>query len=137
MNRNINLNVEKPNNSSSHYRINLIVAKLCKFMEEKEAISHVDSEKVLNRLDKTDLSNIHQFIQYREGTIPLIPDDANSLQMEIISEVAEILLEQEFGIPSNDMFDDDGQFYEQYQDRFNDLYDDLEEELINLDFKTL
>jgi hypothetical protein len=35
------------------------------------------------------------------------------------------------------MFDEDGQFFEQFQNRFNDLYDDLEEELTNLDFKTL
>lgn len=132
MNRNINLNVVKLNNSSSHNRINLVVIRLCELIEDKGAVSHIDSVKVLNRLDKYDHSIIHQYIQYREGIISLIPDDANSLQMELISQVADILLEQEFGIPSDEMFDENGQFYEKYQDRFNDLYDDLEEELINL-----
>jgi hypothetical protein len=106
-------------------------------MEDKEVISHIDSEKVLNRLDKNDHFILHQYIQYREGIISLIPDDANSLQMEIISQVAEILLEQEFVIPCDEMFDEDGHFYEKYQDRFNDLYDDLDEGLISLDFKAL
>lgn len=129
MNRNINLNVEKANNSSSHYRINLVVAKLCELLEEKEAISHIDSEKILNRFDRYDYSILHQYIQLKDGIISLIP--------ELISQLADRLLEQEFGIPCHEMFDEDGQFFEQFQNRFNDLYDDLEEELTNLDFKTL
>jgi hypothetical protein len=87
-----------------------------------------------NKLHESDRNNIRKYRQYKKGIINLSEDDANSLQMEIISELAEIVLENEFGKSSEDMYDDNGSFYEEYQDRFNELYDDIEDKLLNCDY---
>jgi uncharacterized phage-like protein YoqJ len=87
-----------------------------------------------NKLDQTDRNNLHQYWQYRKGIINMGDDDANSLLMEIICELADIALENEFGKSREDMCDNEGSFYEEYQDRFNDLYDDIEDRLLNNHF---
>jgi hypothetical protein len=86
------------------------------------------------KLHESDRNNIRKYRQYRKGIINLSEDDANSLQMEIISELADVVLENEFGKSCEDMCDDNGSFYEEYQDRFNELYDDIEDKLLNCDY---
>ncbi len=86
------------------------------------------------KLAQSDRDNMYQYWQYRTGVIELSDDDANSLQMEIICELADIALETEYGKSCEDMCDDNGSFYEEYQDRFNDLYDDIEDRLLNNNF---
>ena len=51
--------------------------------------------------------------------------------MEIICELADLQLEQEYGKDREDMCDENGSFYEEYQDRFNNIYDDIEERLLD------
>lgn len=87
-----------------------------------------------NKLNQSDRNSLHQYWQYRMGIITMDKDDAHSLQMEIISELADIALETESGKSCEDMCDDDGSFYEEYQDRFNDLYDEIEDRLLNNHF---
>lgn len=77
---------------------------------------------------------LFEYWKYRKGMIELSEDEAHSLQMEVISELCEIKLEFEFGIPSNEMYNDDGNYFEVFQDRFNDLYDDLEDRLLEYQF---
>ena len=51
--------------------------------------------------------------------------------MEIISELADLQLEAEYNKDREDMCDENGSFYKEYQDRFNDIYDDIEDRLLN------
>ena len=44
-------------------------------------------------------------------------------------------LEAEYNKDREDMCDENGSFYEEYQDRFNDIYDDIEDRLLNNAFK--
>lgn len=87
-----------------------------------------------NKLDRTVRNNLHQYRQYKKEVIKLSEDEANSLLMGIICELADIALETEFGKSREDMCDNDGSFYEEYQDRFNDLYDDMEDRILNYNF---
>lgn len=87
-------------------------------------------------LSYSDRVNIYEYFLIRTGKIHKDEDDANSLLMEIICEMADLRLENEFKISREDMCTKHGTFKEKYQDRFNDLYDDIEEELINHDFIT-
>ena len=84
-----------------------------------------------NKIQRSDKDNIHQYWKHRKGIITLDSDDAHSLQMEIICELADLQLEQEYGKDREDMCDENGSFYEEYQDRFNNIYDDIEERLLD------
>ena len=77
----------------------------------------------------SDQQNIYQWRQAEAGNIDLSEDDKHSLLMEIVCELADIALVTEYGIPLDDMTDENGSFYEEYQDRFNDLYDEIEDRL--------
>ncbi len=96
--------------------------------------SHVASEyhyrMFWNKIQPSDKQTIHQYWKHRKGLIRLEEDDAHSLQMEAICELADVQLEQEYNKPREDMCDENGSFYEQYQDRFNDIYDEIEERLL-------
>lgn len=108
-------------------------------VETKAVISGMDSHVASdyhyrifwNKIQQSDKENIHQYWKHRKGIITLDSDDANSLQMEIICELAELRLEQEYDKDREDMCDENGSFYEEYQDRFNDIYDEIEERLLN------
>lgn len=52
--------------------------------------------------------------------------------MEIVCELADTALVSEYGIPLDNMSDENRSFYEEYQDRFNDLYDEIEERLLTI-----
>ncbi|GHT36838.1 hypothetical protein AGMMS49574_29100 [Bacteroidia bacterium] len=82
----------------------------------------------------SDKQNIYQWQQAEAGNIDLSEDDKHSLFMEIVCELADIALESEYGISREEMIDENGSFYEKYQDRFNDLYDEIEERLSNINF---
>ena len=84
-----------------------------------------------NKIQRSDKDNIHQYWKHRKGIITLDSDDAHSLQMEIICELADLQLEQEYGKDREDMCDENGSFCEEYQDRFNNIYDDIEERLLD------
>jgi len=83
-----------------------------------------------NKIQQSDKESIHQYWKHRKGIITLDPDDANSLQMEVICELADLQLEQEYDKDRADMCDEEGSFYEEYQDRFNDIYDEIEERFL-------
>ncbi|MFC4673126.1 hypothetical protein [Dysgonomonas termitidis] len=82
----------------------------------------------------SDKQNIYQWQQAEAGNIGLSEGDKHSLFMEIVCELADIALESEYGISREEMIDENGSFYEKYQDRFNDLYDEIEERLSNINF---
>ena len=113
----------------------------CEFMptQTKAVISGIDSQTATdyhyrmfwNKIQRSDKDNIHQYWKHRKGIITLDSDDAHSLQMEIICELADLQLEQEYGKDREDMCDENGSFYEEYQDRFNNIYDDIEERLLD------
>lgn len=108
-------------------------------VKTKAVISGVDSHiasdyhyrMFWNKIQQSDKENIYQYWKHRKGIITLDSEDANSMQMEIICELAELQLEQEYDKDREDMCDENGSFDEEYQDRFNDIYDEIEERLLN------
>lgn len=103
-------------------------------MDVKSLITDIYDEAEANvfwqNLSASDKQNIYQWQQAETGNIDLSEDEKHSLLMEIICELADITLVSEYGISFDDMFDENGSFYEEYQDRFNDLYDEIEERLL-------
>lgn len=107
--------------------------------ETKSVISGIDSQTASdyhyrmfwNKLPQSDKDCIHMYWRHRKGLIRLDQDDAHSLQMEIICELADLQLEAEYNKSREDMCDGDGSFYEEYQDRFNDIYDDIEARILD------
>ncbi len=91
-----------------------------------------EAELFWQNLPESDRMNIYQWQQAEAGNTDLCEDDKHSLFMEIVCELADIALVSEYGIPLDDMTDENGSFYEEYQDRFNDLYDEIEERLSTL-----
>lgn len=96
-----------------------------------DALFIAEANTFWNKLQPQDKQNIHQYWKHRKGIITLDADDAHSLQMEIICELADLQLEAEYNKSREDMCDENGSFYEEYQDRFNDIYDDIEERLLD------
>ena len=56
----------------------------------------------------------------------------NNFLKEVCGELAEMALAARFGVSPDELFDEDGSFYPQYQDTFNTLYDYVEEQLTPL-----
>lgn len=77
----------------------------------------------------SDKQNIYQWRQAEAGNIDLCEDDKHSLLMEIVSELAELTMEREFNVSSDEMYNEEGNYLEKFQDRFNDLYDKIEDRL--------
>ena len=77
----------------------------------------------------SDKQNIYQWRQAEAGNIDLCEDDKHSLLMEIVSELAELTMEREFNVSSDEMYNEEGNYLEKFQDRFNDLYDEIEDRL--------
>lgn len=109
--------------------------KNSKATENISSISRINPiysyRKLWHKLHEDDRNNITKYRKYRKGTIKLSEDEANSLQMEIICELAEAIMETEFCKSREDMYDENGSYYEEYQDRFNTLYDEIEDKLLN------
>lgn len=111
-------------------------------VECKSLFSGIDSERASayhyrrfwKQVESGNRVLLFTYWKYRTGMIQLSEEVAHSLQMEIISELCELKLEFEFGLPSSEMYNDEGQYFDNYQDRFNDLYDDLEERLMEYQF---
>lgn len=107
--------------------------------EIKSVISGIDSQTAMDyhfrifwgKVQQQDRENIYTYWKHCKGIITLDEDDAHSLQMEIISELADLQLEAEYNKDREDMCDENGSFYKEYQDRFNDIYDDIEDRLLN------
>jgi hypothetical protein len=107
--------------------------------ETKSLISGIDSQTATEyhyraywaKVQPFNKNCIHKYWRHRKGLIRLDEDDAHSLQMEVICELADLRLEQEYNKDREDMCDENGSFYEEYQDRFNDNYDDIEERLLD------
>jgi len=100
--------------------------------------SHVASEyhyrMFWSKIEPSEKENIHQYWKHRKGLLTLDSDNANSLQMEVISELAELQLETEYNKSREDMYDGNGSYYEEYQNRFNDIYDEIEERFLENEF---
>jgi len=107
--------------------------------ETKAIISGIDPQTATDyhyrtfwgKVQQSDKDNLHQYWKHRKGIITLDEDDTHSLLMEIISELADLQLEREYGKDREDMCDENGSFFEEYQDRFNCIYDDIEDRLLN------
>ena len=56
----------------------------------------------------------------------------NNFLKEVCGELAEIALAARYGVSQEELFDEDGSFYPQYQDVFNTLYDYAEERMAPL-----
>ncbi len=106
-------------------------------VETKALISGIDNQNASDyhyrafwaKMQPSDKDCIYLYWKHRNGKITLDSEHANSLQMEIISELAEIQLATEYNISSADMYDENGSFHKEYQDRFNCIYDDIETRL--------
>lgn len=94
------------------------------------------TDKFWLSLHPSDRKSLYDYWRAKTGQTTMQADDLHCLQMEIISELAESAMEQEFNISSDGMYNEDGNFYEKFQDRFNDLYDEIEDRLLNHDFIT-
>jgi len=57
--------------------------------------------------------------------------DNNFLKV-VCGELAEMALAARYDVSQDELFDEDGNFYEQYQDVFNRLYDFAEEQMTHL-----
>jgi hypothetical protein len=80
---------------------------------------------ISDRLNVFNYANVSN-IQFDE-------DAKNYLLKEVCGELAEHVLASRRGVSPDDLFDDDGNFYEQFQDEFNRLYDRIEEKITNLE----
>jgi hypothetical protein len=57
----------------------------------------------------------------------------NDFLKEVCGELAEKALAARFGVSQDELFDEDGSFYPQYQDTFNALYDYAEEQMTDFE----
>ena len=83
-------------------------------------------ESFHEKLDVTDIVNIYNFA--KSCKVPLDSDSENYLLKEICGELAEQALASKHKVPPENLFDEDGNFYEQYQDEFNRFFDLIEEQ---------
>ena len=57
----------------------------------------------------------------------------NDFLKELCGELAEKALAARFGVSQDELFDEEGSFYPQYQDTFNALYDYAEEQMTDFE----
>jgi len=81
----------------------------------------------VEKMPTTDLVNVYNFAKACEVTIE--GDSESFLLKEICGELAEKALASKHGVSPDDLFDGNGNFYEQYQDEFNRFYDLLEDRI--------
>lgn len=105
-----------------------------KVVERISSAVEIDSATLTSHIDRT---SVHQallsYVNHLNGINSLPEDEVNSLCLELASELSEIVLELEFGISNDEMYNEEGNYYEKFQDRFNELFGIIEDELIALD----
>ena len=105
-----------------------------KVVERISSAVEIDSATLTNHIDRT---SVHQallsYVNHLNGINSLPEDEVSSLCLELASELSEIVLELEFGISNDEMYNEEGNYYEKFQDRFNELFGIIEDELIALD----
>lgn len=83
--------------------------------------------------EKLHISDKVNVFNYAKIVVILKLDEAKSyLLKEVCGELAEQVLAVKHGVYPDDLFNEDGNFYEQYQDEFNRLYDRIEEQMTHL-----
>jgi len=97
-----------------------------------DLLSNLSGDKTFHeKLHTTDLINVYNFAKSCE--IPIDNDSENFLLKEICGELAEQALATKYGVSPDELFDEDGNFYEQYQGKFNRFYDQIEEQIMCLE----
>jgi len=93
--------------------------------ELRDFLADLSGDKSFHeKLHVTDIVNIYNFA--KSCKVQIESDSENYLLKEICVELAENVLASKHGVSTNDLFDEDGSFYEQYQDEFDKLYDQIE-----------
>jgi hypothetical protein len=77
---------------------------------------------------------IHLYHLAKSCEVQLDRDAENYLLKEVCGELAEQILASKHGKKPDELFNDDGNFYEPYQEKFKRLYDLIEEKLTYHDF---
>lgn len=77
---------------------------------------------------------IYRLYLFKSGKLPHSRDEERSLTIEIVSELADLALVNQHGIPLEDMCNDDGEFLEEYQEQFNRIYDKIEDAVTRFDY---
>ena len=99
--------------------------------ELRDLLSDLSGDKSFHeKLHVTDIVNIYNFS--KSCKIQINSDSENYLLKEICGELAEKALTVKHEVSTDDLFDEDGSFYEQYQDEFNRFYDLIEEQMIQI-----
>ena len=76
--------------------------------------------------------SIHVYNLAKACNVPIDRDAKDDLLKEISGELAEQVLASKHGVSPDELFDEDGNFYEQYHEDFNRLYDSIEEKITDL-----
>ena len=102
-----------------------------KGMELGNFLTEMSGDKsFLKKLHISDRINV---FNYAKIDVIHYDDEAKTcLLKEICGELAEQVLASKYGVSSDELFDDDGNFFEQYQEEFNRLYDRIEEQMTHL-----
>lgn len=83
-------------------------------------------DRFWQKLDENMKNLIHDYCIQKANGGTLDEDAERSMVIEIVSEIADHTLCSQTGIPLEDMCNCDGEFLEQFQDRFNKIYDEIE-----------
>lgn len=86
-------------------------------------------DRFWQKLDENMKSLIHDYCIQKANDGTLDEDAKRSMVIEIVSEIADHTLCSQTGIPLENMCNSDGEFLEQFQDRFNKIYDEIENRL--------
>lgn len=86
-------------------------------------------DRFWQKLDENMKSLIYNYCIQKANGGTLDEDAERSMVIEIVSEIADHTLCSQTGIPLENMCNSDGEFLEQFQDRFNKIYDEIENRL--------
>lgn len=86
-------------------------------------------DRFWQKLDENMKSLIHDYCIQKANDGTLDEDAKRSMVIEIVSEIADHTLCSQTGILLENMCNSDGEFLEQFQDRFNKIYDEIENRL--------
>lgn len=76
---------------------------------------------------------IYRLYLHQSGKLPENKDEERSLTIGIVSELADLALVKQHGIPLEEMCNDDGEFLDEYQEQFNRIYDKIEDVVTRFD----
>ena len=98
----------------------------------RDFLSDLSGDKSFHeKMHISDKTNVYNYAQSHE--VPINDEAKCDLLKEICGELAEKILASKHGVSTNDLFDEDGSFYEKFQDEFNRLYDQIEEQMMHLE----